>query len=309
MTVQNILVIKLSALGDFIQALGPMAAIKKHHQNAKITLLTTKGFKKFAKQCGYFDEIWIDDRPKFYNLPAISIFRKKLNNAKFDRIYDLQNNDRTCGYFKLLTKPRVEWVGTAKGASHCNSSQQRTKGHAFDGHVQTLALAGIDNVQVDQLEWMDADISEYNLPADFAVIVPGCSAAHPYKRWPAEQYANLANELLKNAITPVLIGTVEDKDATDAIKAYCPEAINLNSKTSLAQIATLGRSAKITIGNDTGPMHLIGATGRPCVSLFCGKTHPIKHAPKGDNVHVLQENDLSDLLLEHVMEIVTPIIC
>ena len=63
-TQDNILVIKLSALGDFIQALGPMAAIRKHHKNAKITLLTTQGFKRFAQECGYFDDIIIDQRPK-----------------------------------------------------------------------------------------------------------------------------------------------------------------------------------------------------------------------------------------------------
>ena len=60
---EKILVIKLGALGDFIQALGPMAAIRKHHPDAHITILTTKPFENFAKDCGYFDEIWLDERP------------------------------------------------------------------------------------------------------------------------------------------------------------------------------------------------------------------------------------------------------
>ena len=59
----KILVIKLSALGDFIQALGPMAAIRKHHPEAHITLLTTKMFRIFGENCGYFDDILIDERP------------------------------------------------------------------------------------------------------------------------------------------------------------------------------------------------------------------------------------------------------
>ena len=41
---ENILVIKLGALGDFIYAIGPMQAIKKHHQTASITLLTRSSF-------------------------------------------------------------------------------------------------------------------------------------------------------------------------------------------------------------------------------------------------------------------------
>ena len=43
---QRILVIKLGALGDFIYALGPMAAIRRHHKDARITLLTTAPFEK-----------------------------------------------------------------------------------------------------------------------------------------------------------------------------------------------------------------------------------------------------------------------
>ncbi|MEP0337122.1 MAG: lipopolysaccharide heptosyltransferase family protein, partial [Alphaproteobacteria bacterium] len=38
---RNILVIKLSALGDFVQALGPMQAIRAHHPGARVDLLTT----------------------------------------------------------------------------------------------------------------------------------------------------------------------------------------------------------------------------------------------------------------------------
>ena len=73
---QKILVIKLGALGDFIQALGPMAAIREHHKNAHITLLTTKGFQGFAEECGYFDDDIIDKRPKAANILGWISLRK-----------------------------------------------------------------------------------------------------------------------------------------------------------------------------------------------------------------------------------------
>ena len=137
---QNILVIKLGALGDFVQALGPMQAIKKHHPDAQITLLTTKPFKNFGKECGYFDQVILDERPKLFNPIGWLKLRKILNDLNISRVYDLQNNDRTNLYFKLFS-PKPEWVGIAKGASHRNTSKKRTKGHAFYGHVQTLSLA------------------------------------------------------------------------------------------------------------------------------------------------------------------------
>ena len=65
----NILVIKLGALGDFIQALGPMAAIRRHHRDARLSLLTTLPFARLAGMSGYFDRVETDDRPR-WNQPA-----------------------------------------------------------------------------------------------------------------------------------------------------------------------------------------------------------------------------------------------
>jgi ADP-heptose:LPS heptosyltransferase len=89
---EKILVIKLGALGDFIQALGPMAAIRAHHPKANITLLTTKPFEKLATNSNYFDAIWLDEKPKFFHFKKWISFKNKLNAAHISRVYDLQNN-------------------------------------------------------------------------------------------------------------------------------------------------------------------------------------------------------------------------
>ena len=303
---RHILVIKLGALGDFIQALGPMAAIRDHHKDAKITLLTTKPFEKFAIDCGYFDHIQIDTRPKLLQIGELLKLKTFFKNGKFDRVYDLQNNDRTNFYFKLFPFPKPEWVGTAKGASHRNISPERTAGHAFDGHVQTLGLAGIAGIKPDPLAWMETDISAFPLHKPFVLLVPGCAPERPEKRWPADKYGRLAVMLAQSGYQPVLIGTKSDKDATSEIAKSCPEALDLTAQTSLNQIATLARAAAGAIGNDTGPMHLIGATGCPSLVLFSQHSNPVKHAPKGENVNVLQRNNLKDLKSEEILDAFTP---
>ena len=53
--VPKILVIKLGALGDFIQATGPFKAIRQHHRGAHITLLTTPPFVSLASDSSWFD--------------------------------------------------------------------------------------------------------------------------------------------------------------------------------------------------------------------------------------------------------------
>lgn len=302
----KILVIKLGALGDFIQALGPMAAIRKHHKSAHITLLTTKPFEKFAKDCGYFDAIKIDTRPKLLQFKSLLKLKTFFSENNFERVYDLQNNDRTNFYFKLFGIKKPEWVGTARGASHRNISPERTAGHAFDGHVQTLGLAGIKNIKPDELAWMETDISSYPLQKPFILLVPGCAPERPQKRWPAEHYAALANMLLVKGFQPVTIGTKSDESATKIIKDSCPQTLDLTAQTSLAQIATLARQASGAIGNDTGPMHLIGATSCPCLVLFSSHSDPVKHAPKGENVNVLQEDNLNNLSPESVLNAFKP---
>jgi len=68
---EHILVIKLGALGDFVISLGAMKSIRQKHPDAHITLLTTKPFKFFAQQSQYFNDIWVDERPKFQPLVII----------------------------------------------------------------------------------------------------------------------------------------------------------------------------------------------------------------------------------------------
>ncbi|MCB9990244.1 MAG: glycosyltransferase family 9 protein [Rhodospirillales bacterium] len=291
---ENILVIKLSALGDFIQALGPMAAIRAHHPDAAITLLTTKPLTGFGQASGYFDDIWIDERPRLFDLPGWLRLRGKLNYARFTRVYDLQNNDRTALYFKLLS-PKPEWVGAAKGASHRNNSPGRTAGHAFDGHVQTLGLAGISNVSIDPMDWVDADISRFEIAQPYMILVPGCAPNRPEKRWPADRFAALAKKIATAGITPVIIGTESEQEAAEQICRAVPQTVNLIDQTSLFDIVVLGRNAAASIGNDTGPMHLIAPTGCPSYVLFSRHSNPVRHAPKGANVRTIQVNDLKDL--------------
>lgn len=308
---EKILVIKLSALGDFIQALGAMKAIREHHPNAHITLMTTPPFKSYAQHSSYFDEIWDHNtRPKALKIKDWISLRKKLINGGFSRIYDLQNNDRTNLYFNLFPKRhRPEWVGAAKGASHENSDPSRTAGHAFDGHKQTLKRAGIQNITIDKMQWIDADISAFNTKQPFVLLVPGCAPQHPQKRWPAQHYAKLAQALSQKGYQPVLIGTRAEQEVNEEISKICPECLNLTEKTDLFQITALAHHALAAIGNDTGPMHIIGVTACPTIALFSGHSAPIRHAPLGDKVITIQEENIKEITVETVIKTLEKILC
>lgn len=299
---ERILIIKLGAFGDFVQTFGVMRAIRKAHPRAFITLLTTSPFVELAMSSGYVDECHVDVRPRWYELKAWADLSRWLNVASFQRVYDLQNNDRTSLYFKLFHR-KPEWVGVAKGASHRNSSPDRIKGHGFDGHIQTMALANITDIEVDDLSWMDADLSRFNVEDPYVLLVPGSAPEHVEKRWPAKFYGELAAGLWsKHRLRSVLIGTSAEKDVIQEIVRICPEAMDLSGKTQIQDLPALARNAKAAIGNDTGPMHVIGPTGVSSLVLFSSVSNPVRHKPLGQNVFVLQANSLDDLSVSQVMD-------
>lgn len=298
----NILVIKHGALGDVILAQGPFQAIRAHHKDAHIVLLTTKPFAAFLEKSGLFDEIWIDERPRPWQFSKIISLVAKLRRGNFTRVYDLQTSTRSSSYFRLFPRRRKpEWCGIAKGCSHPHDSPLRTKVHTIERHIDQLAVAGIHDVPAPDFRWAMTDISKFNLPARYALLVPGGSAHRPEKRWPATRFAELAQYLHEQGIAPVLIGGKAEAEAIETIRNACEDAIDLSSQTELGDLASLGAGAELAVGNDTGPLHLIAAVGCKTIVLFSRASDPHMSRPRGQDVRVLHSDDLADLPLTRVI--------
>jgi ADP-heptose:LPS heptosyltransferase len=133
------------------------------------------------------------------------------------------------------------------------------------------------------------------------LLVAGGAAHRPEKRWPADQYASLAQELSQRGLTPLLIGTAAEAPALATICARVPAAVSLCGKTSIAQLASLARLAELAIGNDTGPMHVIASAGCRATVLFSHASDPIRSAPLGQDVRILRAPDLQSLSVDRVL--------
>ena len=140
-TLRRVLVIKLGAMGDFMQALGAMRVVRATHPSARITLLTTEPYEAFAKACPYFDIVEADGRPK--DLKGKADLIRRLRSAGYDMVYDFQNNDRTAQYFMGLSGKKPLWSGAAKGASHQHMNENRGEMHNFDRLAEQLVHAGL----------------------------------------------------------------------------------------------------------------------------------------------------------------------
>lgn len=295
---ERILVIKLGALGDIVQAMGPAQAIRGHHPMAKITLLTTAPYAALGRAAPYFDAVWTDERPSLLRQPlALWRFRARLRAARFDRVYDLQTSDRSSFYHLLFWPgPIPEWSGIARGASHPHADPRRDFIHTLERQRDQLKVAGIADVPAPDLSWLDADLSALPLdPAGFVLLVPGGAAHRPDKRWPADCYAALAALIAARGLQPVVLGTAIERDLAATITTAVPAALDLTGRTDFAMIAALARCARHAIGNDTGPMHLIAAAGCPATVLFSAASDPEITRPRGSDVTVLRRERLADL--------------
>jgi ADP-heptose:LPS heptosyltransferase len=298
---REILIIKLGALGDFIQALGPMPDIRRHHSGDRITLLTTPRYAQLAAQTRLFDDILIDRRPKALDFQGWLALCRTLRRGRFDRIYDLQTSDRSGIYAWLLRLGRMpEWSGIVRQCSHPHANPQRDRQHTMDRQAEQLLMAGIYPVSL--VPWLPAAGSLPTALAGkrFVVLIPGSSPRHLAKRWPASRYGELAIKLNHAGYLPVLAGVHGEADLGCLICDICPDALDLVGRTDVAGLAALVRSAALTVGNDTGATHVAAAGGNPVVVLFSRASDPRLCAPRGKLVHVLKEPDLADLAVETV---------
>lgn len=301
---ENILVVKLSALGDFILSLGAFEAIRQQHTQAHITLLTTPPFQELAERCGFFDHVWVEKRWDWHELRALKIFRQRLRAEKFDAVYDIQRNNRTGLYYYLAPSvTRHNWLGYR--LPNGTSPGLYKKGN--DVPEGMLRIDDTRNYKLTSFEWLQSDVSRFDLPERYGLIIPGCAPQHPQKKWPASSYAVLAGEMLAQGVTPVLIGGPAEKELAAAIAGHVPGVKNLAGETSFFDIAAIAQGACIAIGNDTGPMHMASLVGVPSLWLFSGSSNPVQSAPKGEHIYVLREENIADISVTTVIQVMKDI--
>ncbi|MDA0367597.1 MAG: glycosyltransferase family 9 protein [Proteobacteria bacterium] len=299
---KRILVIKHSALGDFVMALGPFRAIRTHHPDAHITLLTTAPYADLGHGCGWFDAVEVDPKPHILQWRSWLRLRRFIIGSGFDRVYDLQHSNRTHMYFRFFRQPKPEWSGIAPGCSHPHRNPNRNVLHTLERQAEQLAAAGIAQTPAPDLDWLTGNTTTFGIAGRFALLVPGGAPHRPDKRWPPAHYGAVARALADAGIVPFVIGTQAEAAEIRAVAESEPRAVDLMGQTSFGQIAELARHASVAIGNDTGPMHIIAAAGCASVSLFSHASVPAQTQPRGPAVVVIQRESLADLDPAAVLE-------
>ena len=163
--------------------------------------------------------------------------------------------------------------------------------HTLDRQSEQLRDAGLTCVPPPDLTWLGSDIDKFKLSEKYALLVPGGSVGRGNKRWPGSRFKELAQKLAALSLRVVLIGQASESVMHSEVADKLDGVISLAGATTLAEVAALGRSATVSIGNDTGPMHILAAGRRPTFVLFGCASDPALCAPRGENVRCLISRD------------------
>tara|TARA_R110000787_G_scaffold63679_11_gene144148 strand:+ start:249172 stop:250119 length:948 start_codon:yes stop_codon:yes gene_type:complete len=300
--VKRILVIKLGALGDVVQALGPMAAIRNHFKDAHITVLTRPPFDTLITARGLADQIIFDPKPAAVDVPGWLRLRKILRDGGFDQVFDLQTSSRSSAYLHLFWPSKPIWSGIAAGCALPHTNPNRDRMHTLERQADQLHMAGIETVPAPSLDGIDSDISNLGLPPSFTMLVPGGGGNRPKKLWSAENYHDIACRLDLGSAPAVVVGTEDERARAAEIIADAPNALNLAGKTSLLQLVGIAKAAKAALGNDSGPMHVAAVAGTPSVVLYSEDSDPALCAQRGADVTILRRPSLDALSVDDVMQ-------
>ena len=246
MTYTNILVIKMSSLGDVIHTLPFVAVLRKRFPKARITWLVHPQFAAFLPDKPLVDQVLYFDKVKFNKLGRAGKYqyfqemRAQLRAQHFDLVIDLQGLFKSAVLAYLTGCPnRIGYCEMREGSGLV--SKAVTGAHARDHVIERyLDVARYLGCTVDSIDFPMPDLSAeweqvqeklaaYGLELqtgkkstnstgskdkvsalNYVVIAPG--ARWVTKTYPARHFAKLARLLMAEGTHVVLAGS---KDETE----------------------------------------------------------------------------------------------
>ena len=294
---KNILIVKLSAIGDVIHALPVAQALKQQFPKAKITWVVEKPAYDLLTNNPNIDEIIIFEKKKYKSvvgfLKHAPSFIKELRQRNFDLALDLQGLFKS-GIIGWLSgaKERLVYENAREGSGFLSNRivGEHSKGHVAERCLDVARALGcnmdkpiftICNTPEEQL-LTHSIAAKAGLDIDKLYVVLALAANWPNKIWPYEHFAKLCDALYRDNIIPVMIGGPNDGSISKMISAMTEiPPIDLTGKTTLKQLAYIIKKAKVFVGGDTGPMHLAVAVDTPTIALM-GPTDIVRNGPLGD---------------------------
>jgi heptosyltransferase I len=296
----NILIVKLSAIGDVIHTLPSLVALRKLYPNAHITWVVEEAAAGLIKNHPDLNTVLISRRKSWLKGLQNGEIRRPLREIRdFLKELRLRPYDLVIDFHGLLKSAIIVLVSGGKRKLGYASLQELSGLFYNEKIPENMNKHAVDRY-LDFPRYLGAEISkpEFPLPANGVAQAKVQSFLKKYtlenkkfiainaiafwetKLWDNEKFARLA-DLIKTRLGIEVVFTGSEKESIEKIvKLMKSKAGNLGGKTSLMELAYLYQKALLVITTDSGPMHLAVAAGTPVIALF-GPTDPQRTGPYG----------------------------
>ena len=295
----KILILNPSSLGDVVHALPVLRLIKKHFPASEVHWWLDQSLvplleddPDLAGVIPFERQRWAS--PLRWHEALASV--RDIRGRGFDWVIDLQS---------LLRSGAVAWMANASLTVGLDDPREGARGfydliarrpsyhtHAVDWYLGVLPLLGVpvnrDFVWLPERPAVAAAVREKWPDGGVRWIVLQPGARWDNKCWPVEHFAELAQKFSGHEFRFAILGGLADRPFGERIVRAVPErCLDLTGRTSLLQMVEWIRRSDLMVTNDTGPMHVAAALGKPVLALF-GPTEPRRTGPYGQIKNVLR---------------------
>ncbi len=292
----KILIINIFGIGDVLFTMPLISSLKARFPDISIGYLCNRRTEGMLRVHPKVDTVFVYERDEFqaiYQKSKVGYLKKlqglarEIRGERFDAVIDVSLS----GLMGFLTwvsgiKRRVGF--DYKGRGWLLTERVVLKGyeekHVVDHYLGLLEKIGVPAsgktlefpLQEQDLAWADKFLKDNGIASPGPVIglVPGGGSSWGkdavYKRWPAENYAKLADKLIeKYTARIILMGSQNESDVCERVASLMGKRpVSACGKTSINQFAALAKRCAFVITNDGGPLHVAVASGVKTVSIF-----------------------------------------
>jgi ADP-heptose:LPS heptosyltransferase len=319
---RNILVIDFGQLGDVVMSLPALRAIRERYPHALITVMVGRPGAQIIDMSGYANATIEVDRVQlrdgFKPLSVVRIFQvvKDVRQRKFDFVIDLHSFSETnlLGFFSGASKrlfsrrPGRSLDFLANFTPQPPVDKNDPGQHLIDRYLDVLVPLGIrDQPRVPRLltraeDDRAVDVLLRKAKAETGTPLVGLfpGAGHPGRCWPLEQFAELADFLIRNdGVRPIIFVGPEERHLVQRMRALFPSTCVVLERLTIPQLAAAQARLAVFVSNDTGPVHIAAAVGTPIVVMI-DLPRPHAYVPTGVSQRLIFSESVTAIDVEQV---------
>ena len=298
--IKKILVIQLWGIGETILTLPTISALHKRFPKGQISILATKRNKDIYREIRYIKNIFLLN----FNIFSIILFIIK-NFKQFDLVIDMEEYLNISALISFFTgKRRIGFSHGTRSLLYTDKIEYNDKQHVVHTFLDLVRLLGVEYsdkvlvklpVSPKDKKIVKEFLKKNKISSKHLIIgiAPGTGESATSRVWPKDNYAKLADILIKRYKAKIIfIGSKNESRLIKEIQDLMEnKSINAAGIFNLKQSIYLIENCDLFISNDSGPMHIAAAQRVKTIGLF-GPNHPKRFAPYGPNTISLYKGSI-----------------